>query len=102
MTGSKITSLLKPEKDDYFILKPKHSGFFSSNLEVFLKELKVTDLVICGIAGNICVLFTVVDAHMRGFKIHVPRNCIASNTKADNHYAINQLKNVFKIKTAAL
>ena len=26
--GHEIVSLLQPEEDDYFVLKPKHSGFF--------------------------------------------------------------------------
>src|SRR3954470_11767472 len=28
--GHEIVSLLRPEDDDYFVLKPKHSGFFST------------------------------------------------------------------------
>jgi nicotinamidase-related amidase len=27
--GKPVVSLLRPDKDDYFVLKPKHSGFFS-------------------------------------------------------------------------
>jgi nicotinamidase-related amidase len=100
--GSKITNALKPEDDDYFILKPKHSAFFASNLELLLDELKVSKLILTGIAGNICVLFTANDAHMRGYDIHVPKDCIASNRKADTTYTLRQLSEVFKIKTGSL
>ena len=100
-TGAKLCEILKPEADDYFVLKPKHSGFFSSNLEILLEDLKVKKLIIVGIAGNICVLFTVNDAHMRGYEIHVPHDCIASNSKKDNDYALRQFKDVFKIKISA-
>src|SRR5947208_12633920 len=48
---------LYPEQDDYFVLKPKHSGFFSSTLETLLRYLGVRRLIITGIAGNFCVLF---------------------------------------------
>lgn len=95
--GKEIARLLKPEDEDYFILKPKHSGFYSSNLEILLNELKIQELTITGIAGNICVLFTANDAHMRGYKIHVPKNCIASNSKKLNDFAITQFSEVLGI-----
>lgn len=93
--GRGIAKKLKPEKGDYFIFKPKHSGFFCTNLEVLLDHLKVKSLIITGIAGNICVLFTANDAHMREFKVIVPNDCIASNTQKDNDYALNFFKGVF-------
>ena len=37
---------LYPEQDDYFVLKPKHSGFFSSTLETLLRYLRVRRLII--------------------------------------------------------
>ncbi|MES2526487.1 MAG: isochorismatase family cysteine hydrolase [Bdellovibrionota bacterium] len=100
--GSKLSPILHPDSDDYFILKPKHSGFFNTYLDVLLEELGVEKLIMTGIAGNICVLFTANDAHMRGYKVHVPKNGIASNTKKDNHYALKQMKDVFGIETKPL
>lgn len=100
--GAELCHMLRPEPDDYFILKPKHSGFYSTNLEILLKELKIQKLVITGIAGNICVLFTANDAHMRGYKIHVPKNCIASNSKTLNNFVVKQLSEVFGIETKPL
>lgn len=97
--GREISELLKPGEEDYFILKPKHSGFYSSNLEILLSELQIQKLVLTGIAGNICVLFTANDAHMRGYEIHVPRNCIASNTKELNDFAVTQFSKVLGINT---
>ena len=32
--GRQIVELLRPDEDDYFVLKPMHSGFFSTTLEV--------------------------------------------------------------------
>lgn len=100
--GSKLSPILHPDDNDYFILKPKHSGFFNTYLDVLLNELGVEKLILTGIAGNICVLFTANDAYMRGFKVHVPKNGIASNTKKDNTYALKQLKDVFGIETAPI
>lgn len=95
--GRSIAKKLRPDKDDYFVLKPKHSGFYCSNLDVLLNDLKIDHLVITGMAGNICVLFTVNDAYMRGYKIHVPANAIASENSQINDFALTQFRDVFNI-----
>src|SRR5205823_1055267 len=53
--GKPIAALLRPDKDDYFVLKPKHSGFFSTTLDTLLEYLGVQAVVLCGMAANICV-----------------------------------------------
>ncbi|MES2854751.1 MAG: isochorismatase family cysteine hydrolase [Bdellovibrionota bacterium] len=97
--GKEIAEILKPEADDYFILKPKHSGFHSTALDVLLNQIGVKRLIITGIAGNICVLFTAHDAHMREFEVVVPSDCTASNKAADNRFALQQLKTNFGMST---
>lgn len=97
--GRKIAERLKPDDEDYFVLKPKHSGFYGTTLDVLLKSLHVKKLIITGIAGNICVLFTAHDAHMREYQVAVPKDCIASNTDKDDKYVLNQLETVFGFKT---
>ena len=81
--GRPIAELLKPGQDDYFVLKPKHSGFHSTTLDVLLAHLGTTTLILTGIAGNICVLFTAHDAYMRDFRLLVPGDCTASEEEAD-------------------
>src|SRR5688572_22751821 len=56
--GRPIAELLRPDDEDYFVLKPKHSGFFSTTLDLLLEYLEVRKLILAGFAGNICVLFT--------------------------------------------
>lgn len=92
--GQEIAELLKPDHSDYFVLKPMHSGFYLTPLELLLQKLQCKELILTGVAGNICVLFTAHDAHMRDFKIHVPKDCIASNTKNDNDFALHQFEKV--------
>ena len=70
--GRDIVELLQPDDDDYFVLKPKHSGFYASSLEVLLGFLGSRTLILTGVAGNICVLFTANDAYMRDYKLVVP------------------------------
>ncbi|HEU5101944.1 MAG TPA: isochorismatase family cysteine hydrolase, partial [Roseiflexaceae bacterium] len=83
--GRPLAQLLRPDADDYFVLKPKHSGFFSTTLDTLLAYLKAKTLILAGVAGNICVLFTAHDAYMRDFHLIVPSDCIASNTPEENY-----------------
>ncbi|HVG19870.1 MAG TPA: isochorismatase family cysteine hydrolase [Blastocatellia bacterium] len=94
--GRPIVELLKPDEDDYFVLKPKHSAFFSTTLDTLLNYLKVGTLIITGVAGDICVLFTASDAFMRDFHLIVPADCVASNDPQDNDNALQHMKRVLK------
>jgi nicotinamidase-related amidase len=94
--GRALVERLRPEEDDYFVLKPKHSGFFSTTLDILLDYLQVDAVVLTGLAANICVLFTANDAYMRDFRLLVPADCVASNTEEDNRYALEQMRTVLK------
>jgi nicotinamidase-related amidase len=99
--GKPIGELLAPDEEDYFVLKPKHSGFHSTSLDVLLAHLGATTLVLTGIAGNFCVLFTAQDAYMRDFRLVVPRDCLASEEEADNRHALEHMAKTCKAGTAA-
>ena len=94
--GEPFVKLLLPEKDDYFVLKPKHSGFYCTSLELLLEHLGAKSLILAGIAGNNCVLFTANDAYMRDFKLVVPSDCSVSLTQLDNENALKQMEKVLK------
>jgi nicotinamidase-related amidase len=97
--GRPIAKLLTPDEQDYFVLKPKHSAFYSTSLELLLRYLKAHTLILTGIAGNICVLFTASDAYMRDFNLVVPADCVASEKKSDNHHALAYMAKVLKAST---
>jgi nicotinamidase-related amidase len=78
------------------VLKPKHSGFFDTTLDTLLEALKIRRVILAGIAGNICVLFTANDAYMRDLKLLVPTDCVISNTEEENDFALRQIKTVLK------
>src|SRR3982750_3672631 len=98
--GHEIVSLLQPDEDDYFVLKPKHSGFFSTTLETLLRYVGATKLILTGIAGNFCVLFTANDAYMRDYELLIPSDCTISNTGRENREALNLMKRYLKANTA--
>lgn len=92
--GRSIAERLRPQEEDYFVLKPKHSGFQFTTLDVLLEHLGAKTLILTGVAGNFCVLFTAHDAYMRDYRLVVPSDCIASQTEQDDRYALEHMANV--------
>jgi nicotinamidase-related amidase len=78
------------------VLKPKHSGFYDTTLDTLLEALHIRRVIVSGIAGNICVLFTANDAYMRDLELFAPADCMVANTAADNDYALRQIQIVLK------
>lgn len=97
--GEPIARLLKPAENDYFVLKPKHSGFYSTGLDLLLGAVGAKTLIVTGIATNICVLFTANDAYMRDFKLLVPFDGSAANEETDHRAAMKLMQDVLKADT---
>jgi nicotinamidase-related amidase len=88
MPGREIALRLAPGEHDYFVLKPKHSAFYGSALDLLLMYLGTERIVLAGFAGDICVQFTAQDAFLRDFELVVPRDAIASETARGNRDAL--------------
>ena len=90
--GNAVSRKLKPGRNDYFVLKPRHSAFFATSLIPLLEYLKVKRLILAGIATNLCVLFTAHDAHMHDYKLVVLSDCCAAESDFDHNIALQQLE----------
>lgn len=71
-------------------------GFFATPLELLLRCLEVRRLILTGVAGNNCVLYTAADAYMRDFAVSTPHDCIASVDPHSNAYALEQMRTTLK------
>ncbi len=95
--GKPIIERLAPElAQEFYVLKPGHSGFFRTGLEELLRRLDARKLILTGFAGDICVLFTANDAYMRGFDVVIPSDCVASERDEDNAHALRQMARILK------
>lgn len=99
--GARITERLRPDGDDYFVLKPKHSAFFATPLELLLQHLQAHRLLLTGAASDQCIVATAMDARMRDYDVIVPADCVASQTPQRNERALRHLADVMKLRTPA-
>ena len=90
--GAQFVRPLLPDSEDYFVLKPMHSAFYMTPLEVLLEHLQVETLVLTGLTSNSCITVTAHDANMRGFNIFVPADCSSARNPAEHRQALAQLK----------
>ena len=97
--GRAITRLLRPSHFDYFVLKPKHSGFYSTTLDLLLEHLGARTLILTGLLADSCILFTAQDAHMRGYHLIVPEDCIAARAPSDTRRAVTQMRRTVQADT---
>lgn len=96
VAGREVARLLQPDEHDYFVLKPKQSAFYGTTLDTLLRSLGTTTVIVTGIAGDNCVLFSANDAYMRDLKLFIPSDCVASESKQQNDYALQLMERVCK------
>jgi nicotinamidase-related amidase len=99
--GQRLAELLAPDREDYFVLKPKHSAFFETTLATLLEHLGARHLILTGITADICVLFTASDAYMRDYDVHVPADCVASLEDVDTRQALRYMQRVLRADVTA-
>jgi len=90
-----IINIIRPRKSDLFIIKPRHSGFYATNLQALLPRMGVSRLILTGMATEMCVLFTAADAHMRDYRLWVPEDCVAGASRQSHDFALDVLERHF-------
>ena len=75
--------LLKPKKDDIIIQKHTLSAFSDySGLERVLEQNKIGTLIMTGVCTDACVNDTMASGFEKGYHIIVPRDLVATDTRA--------------------
>jgi nicotinamidase-related amidase len=98
--AGEIVRLLYPQAGDLTILKPRHSAFYASPLELLLSEMQARELVICGLATDICVQMTAMDAFLREYRTWVPADCTAAESEDLKAASLAYMGTVLKCETA--
>jgi nicotinamidase-related amidase len=98
--GHKFVEQLRPDANNYLVLKPKHSAFYQTPLDLLLKHLGAERVILAGVSTNSCILFTANDAYMRDLEIAVPEDCVAACNVEEHDYAIRHMHSMLKADTS--
>lgn len=87
--GAKIISELNPLPKEKIIYKHRYSAFYNTDLEITLRGLGITDLIITGIMTGICCESTARDAFFRDFRVFFVGDATAAG---EEELHLNSLK----------
>jgi nicotinamidase-related amidase len=96
--GLNFVEQLQPDDEGYFVLKPMHSAFYQTPLDLLLWELGASSIILSGLATNNCILCTAHDANMRHFEVIVPRDCCAARTAREYSQALEHIASMADAK----
>lgn len=99
--GRTFVQALAPEPNDYVVLKPKHSAFHETPLHLILQHMGTETLIMAGVTANACVLLSVGDAYVHGYKVFVPRDCVVALTPEANDESLHLMEESFGADTRA-
>ena len=81
------------------MLKPKHSAFYATPLDLLLRHLHVSRLLISGVASDQCIVMSAAEAQMRDYEPIVPADCVADQGPARTARALRHLSEAHGIRT---
>jgi nicotinamidase-related amidase len=95
--GAEVIDVFAPLlKEAHVIRKQKYSDFFGTDLDAHLKEKGIRTLIVVGVATNICVLHTAIDAAHRGYELIVPEDCVAALSDHEHEYGLLHIKTILR------
>jgi len=89
--GAEISSQLRPRKSEKIIWKHRYSAFYNTDLEIILRGMKVTDLIVTGVLTNVCCESTARDAFFRDFRVFFVADATATS---EPEFHVASLKNL--------
>ena len=95
-----MARLLRPQRGDLTVLKPRHSAFLGSPLDLLLSRMEAEEIIITGVATDICVQLTAMDGFLRGYTLRVPADCTAAESADYQKQSIAYMERVLKCDVA--
>ena len=84
---------IAPGADDLIVVKHRYSSFYQTDMDLVLRDMKIEQVLVCGVVTNICVRSTVHDAFFRGYEVIVPHDACAATS------AREQVSSLYDIAT---
>jgi ureidoacrylate peracid hydrolase len=81
--------------EDYVVHKRQFSGFFQTDLDLTLRDMGATKVIVGGVVTNICVRGTVADAFMLDYEVFVPRDCVRATSEREQESQMWDLETHF-------
>lgn len=91
--GSAIVDDIVVKEKDKIIKKRRYSGFYGTDLDLFLREKSISEINLVGVCTNICVLYTAADARNIGYTVNIYKDGVATFDDEAHIFALKEAKN---------
>ncbi len=90
--GTEFWPTLLPGAGEYSIAKRRYSCFFGTDLEILLKGLRASTLVLIGGLTDVCVHYTFADAHQHDYHVRVVSDCVIGSSEARHAASLSAME----------
>ncbi len=94
--GAAVVDELKPEPGEHVVHKTTLLGFYNTNLDDVLRDGGTELVTVTGCVTNICVMLVAVEAGVRGYRVRVPRDCVAGLDPHMHDFALREMEEVIR------
>ena len=96
-----VPAEFKPQAGDYTIVKPRFSAFFQTELDLILRRLGVTTVILTGTTTPNCIRTTCYDGISMDYNILIIEDCCSSNTEEIQRVNMEDMARVGAVITSA-
>jgi nicotinamidase-related amidase len=72
-----LVAPIAPAGDTPFVMKARHSIFYGTQVDYFLREQQIDQIVLAGQVTEQCILYSALDAYVRHFDVAVAPDAVA-------------------------
>ncbi|EPH93635.1 isochorismatase family protein [Enterococcus faecalis 13-SD-W-01] len=95
---SELYAQNKEQENVYWMDKRHYSAFSGTDLDVRLRERKITEIYLTGVCTDICVLHTAVDAYNLGYDLYIYEDSVASFDPVGHEWALRHFETALGAK----
>lgn len=92
---SDVLEFIAPGAEDLVVDKNRYDAFLYTDLELLLRNLGISHLVVTGVVTHVCVETTVRSADQRGFRATVASDATAANSDQLHEGSLRAMASVF-------
>jgi nicotinamidase-related amidase len=90
--GTELWPTLVPGPGEYHIRKRRYSCFFGTDLEILLKGLGASTLILIGGLTDVCVHYTYADSHQHDYHVRVVSDCVIGSSQSRHDASLSAME----------
>ena len=86
---------VEPKENDCIVTKHRYSGFVGTDLDLILRSKGIENILVTGVATNVCVETTARDGYNRDYNVVFVEDCCGAYEKAEHEATLNNINKFF-------